>query len=92
MKGKQRTKTFGICDVFPRPELVIVSSTLGKGGAAGAAGALLFASFGKNGDFHKARRNSTCDYVFLQSQFCLLRGEYLPASEMSGAFSPFSID
>lgn len=85
MKGRQRTKTFHICHVFHRPELVIVPSTPGKEVAAGVTGALLFSPFEKR-HFHKARNHSAYDYIFLQSQFCLLTGKNLSANKVPVAF------
>lgn len=85
MKGRQQTKTFDT--FFHRPELITVPSTPGKGVAAGVTGMLLFLPFDKR-HFHEARNHSTYNYIFLQSQFYLLTGNYLSANKMPDAFFP----
>ena len=59
----------------------------GKGVAAGVTGTLLFSPFEKR-HFHKARGHNTYNYIFLQTQFCLLTGKHLSANKAPVALSP----
>lgn len=91
VKGKggneQRLFTFVM---FSTDQSWFLSLAPEKEVAAGIRGTLLFSPFEKR-HFHKARNHSTYNYIFLQSQFCLLTKKYLSASKAPGAFFFFPL-